>query len=306
MVASFSFRKYGDSNIAEHFTQPSDYFQLGDKVDMADITRPESFHKHIRYNTSMIVIGGGGIYGAITWKRIRQIVGMTPPSVPIVFWGMGINDHGKTEKLYGPILTYLEGKSNVLIGLRDINYKTYVPCASCMREEFDWTYPITRDVVYYAHQDQVLNLPYPTLTNRTEGNPLDCFRRVVAFLGSADSVVTNTYHGAFWATLLGRKVIVACPFSNKFYGLKYEPVIVSDEDAIQEGIARAASYPDALEDGRSANRLFYRRVREFAENSRTGGIIGTAAWLKRRQVLALMERGFTYGRRVVSLRRGRE
>jgi hypothetical protein len=55
----------------------------------------------------------------------------------------------------------------------------------------------------------------------------------------ADVVVANTYHGAYWATLLGRRVIVAAPFSNKFFGFRHEPVIVRDMEEVGPAIKSA-------------------------------------------------------------------
>lgn len=34
------------------------------------------------------------------------------------------------------------------------------------------------------------------------------FNETVAFLGSSEVVLTTSYHGLYWATLLGRKVVV--------------------------------------------------------------------------------------------------
>ena len=48
---------------------------------------------------------------------------------------------------------------------------------------------------------------------------------VLDYLGSAEIIYTNSYHGAFWSLLLGREVIIpksSNPLSSKFYGLLKE------------------------------------------------------------------------------------
>jgi exopolysaccharide biosynthesis predicted pyruvyltransferase EpsI len=83
---------------------------------------------------------------------------------------------------------------------------------------------------------------------------------VAAFLGSAETVVTSSYHGAYWASLLGRRV-VGIPTSSKFYGLKHAIPLCTIEDWPRfEKLAR--SYPEALDDCRSANIAFAEKVKD--------------------------------------------
>ena len=57
--------------------------------------------------------------------------------------------------------------------------------------------------------------------------------KTIEFIGSGDVVVTNSYHGAYWATLLG-KVVVAFPWASKFYGLK--DYLINNVDYIKKSI----------------------------------------------------------------------
>jgi hypothetical protein len=70
--------------------------------------------------------------------------------------------------------------------------------------------------------------------------------------------VTSSSHGAYWATLLGRKV-VGIPTSSKFYSL-HHPVPLSHPADWQRFMKLARSYPDALEECRAANRTFFTKV----------------------------------------------
>jgi len=79
---------------------------------------------------------------------------------------------------------------------------------------------------------------------------------VVPFLGSSEVVLTNTYHGVYWATLLGKKVIIVNPFSSKFYGMKHEHPTASEDDW-KSKLEQTNSYPNALEESRDANVTFY-------------------------------------------------
>ena len=105
---------------------------------------------------------------------------------------------------------------------------------------------------------------------------------MLEFLGSSEVVVTSAYHGLYWATLLGRKVVVANMFSSKFAAFPFPPALLDDTDAgvdasaiinangandvgdaLERAIARARAYPHALRECRDANTRFFGRVQEL-------------------------------------------
>ena len=114
--------------------------------------------------------------------------------------------------------------------------------------------------------------------------------KVLDFLGSGETVLTSSYHGVYWATLLGRKVL-AFPFSSKFYTLKHKPNMYPVElwlrkkksfierlnfryknkfyfpstNSWQSLLKDSQSYPESLEECRHKNQLYYSKVMEFME-----------------------------------------
>jgi hypothetical protein len=249
------------TNVAEAFTQPVDYFSFDDEVEkrpLASLTQSD-----LKDNVTMLIIGGSGVFGATTWRTLQRIVDIAPQTLPIIIWGMGINDHGRLDRNYPDILPQLERHANVLIGLRDAFYNNYVPCVSCMLRELDSCVDTRHEIGFYVHKILDISLHYPTMSNEIVGDAQSHLCRVLHFMASCEIVVTNTYHGAYWATLLNRKVIVAMPFSNKFLGFKHEPVIIRDIRFLGQVTHLAKSYPQALAECRRINHEFYSRVRSF-------------------------------------------
>ena len=76
---------------------------------------------------------------------------------------------------------------------------------------------------------------------------------------SGETVITNSFHGTYWALLLKRKV-VCIPFSSKFYGFRYPPAYCTDGDW-RKAARQASVRPDALEDARHHNLKFYKLAR---------------------------------------------
>ncbi len=91
------------------------------------------------------------------------------------------------------------------------------------------------------------------LTNR--GLPA---KQVLEFIAKGETVVTSSYHGVYWAQLLGRKVICV-PYGEKFRTFQHLPTYAEPED--WQGIVRLASQTDPLlEQYRQLNLQFAKKV----------------------------------------------
>ena len=175
-----------------------------------------------------------------------------------VIWGAGINERstGMSYKLPKWIKKY------DLVGIRDdISEFDWVPCASCMHPAFDQKYKVTNEVVFFEHKKQLLKptqigkVPMPRFANSGSN-----FEQIIQILGSANTVITNSYHGVYWATLLGKKVVCMEPWSNKFRFFKHAPLFATTKDRTESLIKDAPTHPTALQDCRDANQTFWRKV----------------------------------------------
>ncbi|CAL4869162.1 hypothetical protein MMA231_03453 (plasmid) [Asticcacaulis sp. MM231] len=150
-----------------------------------------------------------------------------------------------------------------LVGVRDFGTEyRWVPCASCMLPQLDKPYVVQHEVVIYEHKRIPIPLNgTPRLSN--DGNDIDA---VLAFLASGETVITNSYHGAYWATLLGKRVI-AIPNMSKMYRFKHFPVVCrADEWKRFSALTRA--YPEALAECRAANLAFFEEVKALHDKTR--------------------------------------
>lgn len=200
-----------------------------------------------------LVYGGGTMNN---WLRGRK-----PLGVPCIAWGIGSSRHGETEPWPDP-----HGFS--LVGVREWSEEReaaglWAPCASCMSPLFDHDYFVRHEAVLFVNASPSIKSRYPVavggLPTMENTEPLD---RIIPFLASARVVVTSSYHGIVWATLLGCKV-VALPYSSKFYGFRHPPAYSQDRGLDwRERAKEARGYFDALEQCRAASRAFYGRVME--------------------------------------------
>jgi exopolysaccharide biosynthesis predicted pyruvyltransferase EpsI len=87
------------------------------------------------------------------------------------------------------------------------------------------------------------------------------WEETIKFIQSCEAIVTNSFHGAYWATLLKRKV-VAIPTSSKFFSFKH-PVVLRDLSDWQSGLSDARIFDDALEECVRANLEFASSVIDF-------------------------------------------
>lgn len=241
------FRHHSETeNLGDRVSGPYQYFpvlnNLGTPVDLA-IPAPIC---------DVIIYGGGKIMGGLAKTFSQSDFGAKIR----IAWGVSTIQKNPVSIKY-----WRAFKNMNLIGSRDYldNRFIYAPCASCMTEYFDKKYSEKNDIVFYAHawKTNFLNIGIPpgipVLTNSENS-----FEKVISFLGSASVVVSNSYHGVYWALLLGKRVI-CLPFSNKFDGYRLPPYFATASDWLS-CINQAKAQPESLELCREATRAFYARV----------------------------------------------
>ena len=188
-----------------------------------------------------LLIGGGGLANKHE-DRVRKM----KVDGKRIAWGLG-------SHLY-PIRPDAAIRGFDLVGIRDCDYDgLWVPCVSCMSELFDREYPIQQDFVFYENVGARMEIGEQPM----KSNSCTTMQESVEYLASAECVVTNSYHGAYWASLMGRKV-VAIPRGHKFHTMKH-PVELRTIHDWRDGVKFARVYPEMLQECREANLDFYRR-----------------------------------------------
>lgn len=178
---------------------------------------------------------------------------------PRILWGAGHNSRDKDTDSYSFSYPKYLNKFH-LVGVRDwdTDYR-WVPCPSCMHPAFNRTYEIKNEVVWFEHKKRLIEgkcldaLPTPRMLNTGQN-----LEQIAEFLGSAEVVVTNSYHGVYWATLLGRKV-VCIPWGSKFNMFKHPPTTATEKNWVDK-ISEAIAYPTALEECKVENLKFFEDV----------------------------------------------
>ncbi len=274
------------NNVGDLYSSPCRYFQFhGYEVRNYDILR--DIDKVVKEKVDVLILGGGGLlnnYFKGSVKRLKELTGARL----LVAWGVGQHEDQHNWQLNYKTFQYGEYLGGfTCIGIRDYGFEyQWVPCASCMHPIFDVEKEPVQEYVVFEHKN--FKIPVngvPRLTNHGIS-----FEEVIDFLASGETIITSSYHGAYWATLLRRKVIVF-PFASKFYTLRYPVTIypaiwkkgkttsllsalwrrggrVGEKLCVNFGFwnkigVYAKTYPDALNECRMANRKFYESVLEL-------------------------------------------
>jgi hypothetical protein len=187
----------------------------------------------------------------------------------VIAWGIGhhhdaVHGHsGTIERNWRSSLEQYQTDYDLsrfaLCGLRDVvDWAVYAPCSTCMHPVFDTPAQATQDCVLYEHGDldpiAIGGLPRMSNTGPTR------IETVAEFLASGRTVITNSYHGAYWATLLGRRVVVYEPWCTKFALMRYPLVECTRENWLARLSEAPLLYPEALAECRAATRAFAERV----------------------------------------------
>lgn len=225
----------GSLNVGDAVCSPVDYFDFGGAVERVRPKEP--------IPPCDAVIFGGGAIG----NNIGKIAARAPARVKIA-WGLGETRHGREAAFPAP-------SGFDIYGSRDDGQPgaEWVPCVSCMSPLFDERYAIRHEAVLYFNARRLK----PAVDGLPENHNEVGFADAVVHLASGSVVVTNSYHGAYWATLLGRRVVVVDAYSSKFRQFRHRPAYA---DAAGWQTAHADRYPEALAEARAVNAGFFRRV----------------------------------------------
>lgn len=215
------------------------------------------------YVEGPVIFGGGGLLmEGMDQHLLRAFITHSEPKIA---WGIGLNyTDGVTS--YPEWLRYFN-----LVGVRDFNstqFFPYVPCASCMHPAFDQVFREPEfDYVIYQHGNLPPILPdsiAPRMSNYSE-SPMAAVDDVIRFLACGKAVVTNCYHGVYWAQLVNRPVLCMPTSSNKFKHFEHPPVTI-DPAGATEFIPRHSNVPsDFLQTCRERNIAFQKQVVELIE-----------------------------------------
>lgn len=245
----FSIHCIDHTNIGDMACSPFNYFSSETpvypmnfwEVDAGSVPQPD---------TLPIVLGGGGLYYApATIERLVQ-----RHKGPLVAWGVGRNG-----KLSENDSVYPGAGKFAIFGVRDWDSgHDWVPCASCMSPLINRyrAMPPEHPMVFYGHKDHRIEIA----ATPCEYNNISTLEKALRFIASGESVLTNSYHGAYWAQLLGRKV-AAIPLGNRFTGFRF-PVKLTTLESWPADIGRASAAPEALEVCRAKTLDFSRRVED--------------------------------------------
>jgi hypothetical protein len=248
------------SNVGDLVAGPYRYFQFEGATHDVVSTRDLSA-AHAR-RADAIIIGGGAVAGAV--KRVWE----ASKRPHIVAWGVGQTKHGAMQRYVSPFARLYD-----LYGSRELPLvpnEKWVPCASCMHPSIDkYRGAATqRHAGVYFNSDPSIIGRYPmpdSLRRLPKRSNRVVMEDAISFLASTEVILTNSYHGAYWGQLLGRRVILVNAYSAKFFGYQYQPPVWDGVGDWSHLIPEAAVPSDMLEESRLANTDFHAEVLNLLE-----------------------------------------
>ena len=237
-------------NVGDRWCSPFDWFEWPSDVSASDIRQPSAPY-------DIGVYGGGKIFGALS-----GYAGVSNrPGTLHIAWGVS------TVQSFPISVRYARSRNLCqLVGTRDWGEKgyTWAPCASCMAPNFDDPPEPEHDVVFYFHggktAKQKIKIPasMPSMSNN-----VDTLDNALSFIASGRTVVSNSYHGVYWALLMGKRALCV-PFSKKFSKYRYAPGYAKPSNWLKS-LDQAVAQPAYLESAREATHSFHYLVRNKIE-----------------------------------------
>lgn len=210
-----------------------------------------------------VIVGGGGLGTHFFAPHLNRLTNKLR-DYKLIAWGVGVDDVvDRSGTILDPCKEYdLHGRwfedfDEVGTRVWGIHPKfRWVPCASCLHPAFFKFREVKPDRFLGVYNHKRVPLVRPGDTEfAVLDNSGDNLLQKLEFLASHEYIVTNTYHGVYWATLLNRKVICV-PFKSGLFSFKHKPAY-SEGNLSEETFQLARSYPESLEECRAANIDYY-------------------------------------------------
>lgn len=234
------------NNIGDYFCNASRYFPI-------ECVSRELLHE-TEAEGNTVIIGGGGLIHKKFGKKIQDIISQKPKHT--ILWGIGHNFSPKAITK-GDMSYYPQHLMDCdLVGIRDWidgYHDSYLPCVSCMHPAFDQKYKSKHDIIYFCH---AFKSYFDLDGQQWMKNDEQDFDKVIEFLGSGETIITDSYHGAYWGQLLGKNVQVVS-WSVKFEHMKHKPVFLKNIN--QSPTIQNNKVDGFLEECRDLNERFYQK-----------------------------------------------
>lgn len=251
------------TNLGDLVAGPYQYFAFGDAThEVAHVHELTTAHAR---RADAVIIGGGAVASAA--KRVWE----TAKRPRIVAWGVGQTKHGAIARHVSPAARLYD-----LYGSREVpllDGEHWVPCPSCMHPEIDEALARapTRYAGVYLNSDPHILGRYPlpeSIARLPKRSNRTSMAEAMQFISSCEVLLTNSYHGAYWAQLLGRPVILTGAYSAKFHAYRHQPPVWDGTGNWEDLLPGAVPPPKALFDARWANIEFHTNVTKLLETPR--------------------------------------
>ena len=200
-------------------------------------------------------------YQDLISKTLEKIDKVTAPRA---VWGAGHNGAETTD--FSSIKWPRSFSMYHDVGIRDYSSESrfdWAPCASCMHPALRKNYTIKNDVIWFEHKKQLIK-DFGKDTIPRFINSGANVEQTIELLGSANIILTNSYHGAYWGTLLKKKVIiVGGAWSSKFNFFKHKPFILGKKDYWKDCVDQTTTYNRALDECIAATEKFWNKIKEL-------------------------------------------
>lgn len=169
--------------------------------------------------TDAVIIGASGMLN-VTESFNRNIIRLLDMCDTVIGYGIGFNKTPGQEPSTD-IVPHLNRFK--LLGVRDFDNPhgiRYLPCPSVKLLEGLEPREVRREVGVIHHRDYRLG--------QSGWESIDNSRsiwEVLDFILESETVITSSYHCAYWSQLLGKKVVIDRMFSEKFDYFRHKPVV---------------------------------------------------------------------------------
>lgn len=236
-------------------TNPFNYFKQIDHTEYYQLESVKSRFKVVDDNNHVILSGDVNLENVKILAKLEDFTSSTFNTVSI--WNGIINPQTKDITEYYSVLDNIDCLSS-RDNIKSINW---VPCVSCMNKNFDKEKKNNKHSLgaiidgKNKIKSSKLMPTVPTIFDT------DSLKNITTLISCSESIITNSYYGAYWALLFGKRVLITDDIDPRVHLFPLPFFFTSNK--YFESIKTFSPAGDFLNLCRSKNSYFYNKIQNI-------------------------------------------
>ena len=258
-------------NAGDYWASPLHYYDFPfdtEQINFVEFCNAVGGNENLNHRLlkdKIIVVGGGGLITP-SENYLQNALDYLINNNKVIIWALGSNTAVYDNRFSWD---FMNNSNIIMSGVRDIVHGLkvdYLPCVSAKHKVFDKYIDNQikgEGIGILEHVD--IKVPIEGVEKIKNNESIE---NIISFIESKEYLLTTTYHGLYWAQLLGKKVAYfneGFDINSKFINIKNR-VSLCNRHNYELVLENSNSVNGLIKESRFLNDMFYKQLIKLVNN----------------------------------------